>query len=185
MASKEKGGAGMPQDKAIAEALDSEAQIYRKSGEYRAVRVEALTPVETVLASGLKETKNTALPGDYIVTGVGGERYVVKPDVFAARYEPKGGSADVFIARGHVKAIPNPFSRPLHIVAPWGEIQHGAADCMVVDIYDPATKKRDGKPYLVSRPEFDATYTVMRSASSQSKAPWYRNKGGRPRGRLL
>jgi hypothetical protein len=175
MTSKDKGG-GLPQDMAIAEALDREGKIYRKTGEYRAIRAEAQTPVETVLASGMKETKNTALPGDYIVTGIGGERYVVKPDVFAARYEQKPGATGVFLARGHVKAIPNPFNRPLHIVAPWGEIQHGAADCMVVDIYDPATSERVGKPYLISRAEFDATYKVVdpASSSSPSKAPWYR-----------
>ncbi|MFZ1110727.1 MAG: PGDYG domain-containing protein [Rhodomicrobium sp.] len=175
MTSKDK-GAGMPQDKAIAEALDREGKIYRKSGEFRAALAEVATPVETVLANGRKETKNTAHPGDYIVTGAGGERYVVKPDVFAARYEPKTGHPGVYLARGHVKAIPNPFNRQLHIVAPWGEIQHGAADCLVVDIYDPATSKRDGKPYLINRAEFDATYRIVdpASSSSPSKAPWYR-----------
>jgi hypothetical protein len=181
MISKDEGG-GVPQDKAIAEALDREGKIYRKTGEFRAIRAESPTPVETVLAGGMKETKNTAYPGDYILTGVGGERYVVKPDVFAARYEPKPGHTGVFIARGHVKAIPNPFNRALHIVAPWGEVQHGANDCMVVDIYDAAAKKRDGKPYLINRPEFDATYTLAGAASSPSEAPWYQKKRGRPRG---
>jgi hypothetical protein len=27
-------------------------------------------------------------PGDWIITGVKGERYPVKPDIFAATYEP-------------------------------------------------------------------------------------------------
>lgn len=172
MASKDKDG-GVPQEKAIAEALDRDGKIYGKSGEYRAIRAAAPTPVETVLASGTKETKNTARPGDYILTGVGGERYVVEPDVFAARYEPKPGYKDVYLARGQVKAITNPFNRPLHILAPWGEVQNGAADCMVVDPYDPATKKREGKPYLINRAEFDATYKIVGGGGS-SKTPWYR-----------
>lgn len=29
-------------------------------------------------------------PGDYIVTGVAGERYPCKPDIFALTYEPTG-----------------------------------------------------------------------------------------------
>lgn len=30
----------------------------------------------------------TAMPGDWIITGVQGERYPCKPSVFAATYEP-------------------------------------------------------------------------------------------------
>jgi hypothetical protein len=177
MTNKDK-GAGIPQDKAISEALDHEGGVYRKTGEYLATRVTVATPVETVLANGKKETKNTAQPGDYIVTGVGGERYVVKPDVFAARYELKPGYTGVYLARGHVKAIQNPFDRALHIVAPWGEVQHGGRDCMIVDIYDPTTRKRDGKPYLINRAEFDATYKLVGApAPRQSSATaWYKKK---------
>jgi hypothetical protein len=29
-------------------------------------------------------------PGDYVITGVKGERYPCKPDIFAATYEPAG-----------------------------------------------------------------------------------------------
>ncbi len=178
MTTKEK-SAGIPQDKAISDALDREGKVYRKTGEYLATRVTVTTPVETVLANGIKETKNTALPGDYIVTGTGGERYVVKPEVFTARYEPKPGYTGVYLARGHVKAIPNPFNRTLHIVAPWGEIQNGAADSIIVDIYDPATRKRDGKPYLINRAEFEATYKLVGGASSAPsapKTPWYNKR---------
>jgi hypothetical protein len=174
MSSKHK---SISEDKAIAEALDRDGKIYSKTGEYRAVRVEAPTPVETILANGMKETKNTALPGDYILTGVGGERYVVKPDVLEKRYEKKPGRPGVYLARGHVKAIENPFDRPLHILAPWGEVQHGAADCIVADTYDLEAKKRGGKPYLIARAEFDASYRI-----AGLKTPWYRKKAGHPRG---
>ncbi len=34
------------------------------------------------------EGKHLALPGDWIITGVKGERYPCKPDIFAATYEP-------------------------------------------------------------------------------------------------
>lgn len=30
----------------------------------------------------------TCIPGDWIITGVKGERYPCKPDIFAATYEP-------------------------------------------------------------------------------------------------
>jgi len=35
-----------------------------------------------------KEGGHIVCPGDWIVTGVQGERYPVKPEIFAATYEP-------------------------------------------------------------------------------------------------
>jgi hypothetical protein len=34
------------------------------------------------------ESGHIVCPGDYIITGVKGERYPCKPDIFAATYEP-------------------------------------------------------------------------------------------------
>lgn len=34
------------------------------------------------------EGRHFISPGDYIVTGIRGERYPVKPDIFEATYEP-------------------------------------------------------------------------------------------------
>jgi hypothetical protein len=167
MTSKDKDKGGSPQGQVISDALDEKGKLYRKTGEVRATRADVATPVETVLASGHRETKNVAAPGDYIVTGQFGERYVVKPDVFASRYEPKPGTSDVYLARGYVRAAPNPLGRAIHHVAPWGEIQFGQADCMIADIYDPAEGKRAGKPYLIARAEFDRTYKPVRPA-------WYK-----------
>ncbi len=166
MTSKGKHKDGIPQEQAISEALDRDGKIYRKIGEYRARRVDVATPVETVLADGRKETRNVAAPGDYIVTGAQGEQYAVKPAVFSTRYELKPGTRDVYIARGHVVAIPNPFARPIYIVAPWGEIQHGSENCVIADMYDPASKKRAGQPYLIDRGSFDKTYR-------HEKPAWY------------
>ncbi len=30
----------------------------------------------------------TAMPGDWVITGIAGERYPCKPDIFEATYEP-------------------------------------------------------------------------------------------------
>lgn len=35
-----------------------------------------------------KEGGHTVCPGDWIITGIAGERYPCKPDIFAATYEP-------------------------------------------------------------------------------------------------
>jgi hypothetical protein len=152
---------------AIAEALDRDGKIYRKNGKVRARRVSVATPVETILADGRKETKNVAARGDYIVTGSGGEKYVVKPEVFAARYERKPGTRDVYLARGEILAVPNPLRLAIDFWASWGEVQTGAADCMIADVYNPATRKRAGRPYIIGRAEFEETYTPVKTA-------WYR-----------
>lgn len=47
-----------------------------------AVRTEKMVSIETL------EGVMTANPGDWIITGIKGERYPCKPDVFAATYEP-------------------------------------------------------------------------------------------------
>lgn len=152
---------------AIAEALDRDGGTYCKKGEVRARRVSVPTPVETILADGRNETRNVAARGDYVVTGPGGEHYVVKPDVFAARYERKPGTRDVYLARGEIIAVPNPLGHAIHFRASWGEVQSGSADCMIADVYDPATRKRAGRPYIIGRAEFEETYTPVRT-------PWYR-----------
>jgi hypothetical protein len=36
----------------------------------------------------------TVCPGDFVITGVKGERYPCKPDIFAATYEPVDSTAD-------------------------------------------------------------------------------------------
>ena len=142
----------------IAHALERDGKLYRKAAEVQAERATEATPVETVLADGTEETRNVAEPGDYIVTGPGGERYVVKPETFEARYVRKPGKKGVYIARGYTLAVRNPFGQPISIVAPWGERQRGAADCMIADIFDPAKGQRAGEPYLIGSAEFARTY---------------------------
>jgi hypothetical protein len=39
------------------------------------------------------EGGHTVCPGDWIITGVQGERYPVKPDIFEATYEPVDGDS--------------------------------------------------------------------------------------------
>lgn len=59
-----------------------EVRRYRK----RPVIVEAYRTRETVYIETLEGT-HRADPGDYIITGIAGERYPCKPDIFAKTYE--------------------------------------------------------------------------------------------------
>lgn len=73
-----------------AEADTVEARQYRK----RPVVVEATQTSVAVEIETLEGTMR-ADPGDYIITGVKGERYPCKPDIFDATYEAVTPTADV------------------------------------------------------------------------------------------
>ncbi len=160
-----------PGASALADALDRGGKVYRKVAQVHARPAKRQTPVKTVLADGTTETKNIAEPGDYVVTGVGGERWVVKPETFQARYALKPGKKIVYLARGEAVAVKNPFGRPISIMAPWGEKQYGAANCMIADVFDPAKRKRAGEPYIIARAEFDRTYKLVPERAKKSPAP--------------
>jgi hypothetical protein len=154
-----------PLSPAIAKALNK-GDLYRKVGGLRARRVVATRIVVTVLADGTSETKNLAVPGDYISIGAAGEEYAVKAEIFKARYSPMPRKKGVYIPRGYVVAIRNPLRRPISIRAPWGEMQYGSANCVIADIFDPVTKQRAGQPYLIGHTEFNRTYLLVRASKA-------------------
>ncbi len=160
----------------ITEALDARGKLYRKVAQVRARRAIRETAVHTILADGTRETSNIAEPGDYIVTAPGGERYVVKPEIFEARYVLKRGRKNVYLARGQSIAVQNPYRRPISILAPWGERQHGAADCMIADVADPVTHQRAGAPYLIARDEFERTYKLVKARTAPASPAHRRTK---------
>jgi hypothetical protein len=156
---------------AIECALDKAGKRYRKVAKVRARRALRKTTVNTLLADGTRETSNVAEPGDYIVTAASGERYVVKQETFEARYLLKPGRKTVYVARGQVIAVENPFRRPVSIMASWGERQHGAADCMIADVFDSASGRRAGEPYIIGRAEFEQTYRPVQGRRRKAPAP--------------
>ena len=62
-----------------------EIKKYRK----KPVVIEAYQAAEVEIIRTL-EGDMTARPGDYIITGIKGERYPCKPDIFEATYELVG-----------------------------------------------------------------------------------------------
>lgn len=156
-------------DPRIMEGLGN-APVYRKQGEVKAAIAQGGEIVVTKLADGSTETQNTAKPGDAIVTNPGGEQYVIKADTFGKRYEAKPGEEGVFIATGHCRAIDNPWGQPITMLASWGEMQNGRADCVIADTYDVATRALGGEPYIIGRAEFAQTYKPA-TASARPQMP--------------
>jgi hypothetical protein len=62
-----------------------EAKRYRKKPVIISARLWTGPGVLTILTL---EGEMTASPGDYIITGVAGEKYPCKPQIFLATYEP-------------------------------------------------------------------------------------------------
>jgi len=103
------------------------------------------------------ETINTANPGDAIVTGKKGERYVVSAEDFSKLYEPLTDENGVitdgrYLPKNIVKCMKNPTGQEIIIDAPWGGEQTGRADCMIVE------SQINGDRYLIEIGAFEMTY---------------------------
>lgn len=69
------------------------------------------------------EGGHNVCPGDWIITGVKGERYPCKPDIFAATYEPVKARPDVITHT--VAPAPGP-GKSLRFIKEWSSVIKGA-----------------------------------------------------------
>lgn len=138
--------------------LLTEAPVYAKKAIVEARQTTEREEVKTILADGITETVNVAEPGDVIVTNPGGEKYVIKSEKFAKRYEAIDENG-TYRAKGMVRIVENPTGTPIEITAPWGEKQFGAANCMVATNYDPEHPEEiSNDRYIINHQEFLDTY---------------------------
>lgn len=128
------------------------APIYRKVKTVKAVQNLSKEPlkIDTILSDGTFETTNTLNYGDWLVTNPGGESYSMSDKSFQKRYVHEKG--DTYRAIGEVRAIQNPFGKSVEIMAPWGEIQIGDANCWF------AYSIVDDSSYIIGDKEFKETY---------------------------
>ena len=135
------------------------SKTYQKSGEITARVGKVGEEIVTVMANGLKETKNTVTvdengrPG-WVVTNSTGEQYIVSDSVFKKKYERISGTEDKF------KPVWNPITAAqidenICFVAPWGEIQNIVSGGYLVfnEEYDDI--------YGVQETEFLETYELI------------------------
>lgn len=115
---------------------DFDSHIYQKFGEITARGGKIGEEIVTVMANGLKETKNTVVadengnPG-WIVINSTGEQYVVSDSVFKSKYEKIDGTEDRF------KPVWNPITavqikESICFTATWGELQNLCANGYLV-----------------------------------------------------
>jgi hypothetical protein len=118
------------------------------------------TEVKTTFARDdgeFEETVNVAHPGDAIITGAKGERYVLTAENFANMYVPltdENGEVveGKYLPRNVVKRIKNPTGQEIVIDAPWGGDQNGEADCWLVE------SQVNGDRYIIEAAAFAESY---------------------------
>lgn len=131
------------------------APVWRQKKIVTARPARAGERLTTTLAGGSVKTVRTLTGSEVVVTNPGGEQYAIAGERFWDRYENVGGYQ--WRATGLVHALRNPWAEPITITAPWGEVQHGTADCMIAMV--PGVH---GDRYLIGAAEFTTTYEEVR-----------------------
>lgn len=131
----------------------SEAPVYQKCVTVQARPSVFGEHLETILADGTVETVRELGIGQMVVTNPGGEQYAVPVDTFHERYMWNGTA---YQSTGRIRAVRNPWCRPIVVDAPWGELQFGGEDCWVAATLDGGDMSPDR--YLIGAGEFADTY---------------------------
>jgi hypothetical protein len=146
----------------------TKAAVFAKKGKVEARQVTQREEIRTTLANGAEETVNLAERGDMVVSNPTGEKYVLKPDNFAKRYEATEEDG-IYRAKGLARAFQNPTGSDIQIIAPWGEPQYGDPDCMIATVFDPENPDFIGSDrYIIGGEEFQATYAPFEEVFGQS-----------------
>ena len=127
------------------------AHYYEKYGTVEARPAKAGEKIITLVStpSGtIKETKNKAGEGDFIVTNPGGEQYIIKGEKFSTLY--KKLPAGKFKPLGKVKAVQS--GKNVVFTAPWGEKMKILAGGYLVD--------NKGDRYGIEENVFAQTYKL-------------------------
>ena len=134
----------------------SNAPVYRKSATLDKSQVETATAKQDVVTTinGKEETRNTAEAGDKIITGVKGERYVIKQAKFGGLYEEDPSNSSRYISTNVIRAIP--LEEPTELTAPWGEKQRAKKGSFVAQRVD-----EPADVYLIEKSAFEMTYAPI------------------------
>ncbi|TDQ18936.1 hypothetical protein DFQ04_0747 [Algoriphagus boseongensis] len=148
--------------------LDSKGKRYKKKSLIKAKKAEAGLVVITKTSDGI-ETKNTASKGDWLVENQTSaqERYLIKPDIFAKKYElmhslaggwgcyrPLGEIYAIQVSSSDLQNLGN--SDQLEFQAPWKEsIVVKPGDFLVISL-------EKSEIYRIALKEFTQTYELIK-----------------------
>jgi hypothetical protein len=143
----------------------SNAPVYRKATTLAKSQVEVAKSSQEVVTviNGKEETRNTASAGDHIVTGVKGEKYIIKAGMFPGLYEEDPADPSRYISKNVIRALV--LSEDTELTAPWGERQRAEKGGVVAQRVD------DPKDiYLIEKGAFESTY-ALEASKRQRKSP--------------
>lgn len=129
----------------------SKAPRYRKTATLDASQIEVAQAEQEIVTviDGKEETRKTAKPGDFIITGVKGERYVIGKDKFPKLYEQDPKNPDTYVSKGVRKALP--LIEDTKIQASWGPMDVAKGGVVVLE--------DDGKGvYGIEKGAFEKSY---------------------------
>lgn len=139
-------------DHAVVESLSTAPQ-WRKSAQVMVRVAEQGEALVTVLKDQTVETSRILDGGEIIVKNPSGEEYAISEEKFHNLYEASDKDG-VWLAKGVVRALPNPTGKPIQIMAPWGEPQYGNENCFLV-------QGAGDDRYIIGHDEFKETYQPM------------------------
>jgi hypothetical protein len=114
------------------------------------VNPDSAKTVVTVLPDG-KETKNIANIGDIVISGISGEKYVIRAEKFSRLYVGKIGET-ITPEQSERTVARYTGSKTITFTAPWGEN-------MILKTGDYVVKESDGSSYYrIAKAEFEKTY---------------------------
>ena len=119
--------------------FEKSGALFKKTAKLDSSNIEIAEEAQEIVTKigDHEETRNTAEPGDRIVTGPYGERYVVTANKFEKLYETNPNNPEEFQSKGTVRGVV--LTEDVSFEAPWGEKMHIKAGGTLVkngdDIY--------------------------------------------------
>ncbi len=123
----------------------------------KAVQAQAPTTIQTL------EGPVQANQGDWIMTGVKGEQWPVRPEVFARSYDAVPGAADMF-QKKQIQIMAVQISQPMQILDAQGAVKYTGSpqDWLVIGL--------NGDKYFVKPDVFAATYGAVDQIAQRTVA---------------
>jgi len=136
----------------------SDVGIFKKKPVVlKAVQAKEPTTIQTL------EGPVQANQGDWIMTGVKGENWPVRPDVFARSYDPVAGAADMY-QKKPIAIMAVQIDQAMNILDPAGKVKYQgtAGDWLVIGL--------NGDKYFVKPDIFAATYAAADPVAQRTSA---------------
>ena len=124
---------------------------YNKKEVKKVARVATKEEIVETVLDGVVETTNVANEGDYIISGLAGERYIVRAEKFNKLYESTDSKGGYKTKPDSIKAVE--VKEEISFIAPWGSE-------MIALPGDFIAFRSNSDAYRIEKDEFEKTYEL-------------------------